>query len=138
MLTGAEWGLVYLCWIIALGSLLATAFTLRRFFEMRRQHQAAQGIGPSPLGFEPFRHGEAETHDFLARSVAVGVALVAAGTLGAILAGGYGVATGKYMLAVVSVWSLIGPGLGALVTHYFERGKNAPRDAERGQENRTD
>ena len=109
--------------------------------EIRRLNiQAAQGIGPSPLGFEPFRHGEAETHDFLARSVAVGVALVAAGTLGAILAGGYGVATGKVdsLGGCFGVEFLIGPGLGALVTHYFERGKNAPRDAERGQENRTD
>jgi hypothetical protein len=30
-------GLVYLCWVIAFGSAVATGFTLRRLFEMRRK-----------------------------------------------------------------------------------------------------
>jgi hypothetical protein len=39
-----EWGLVYLCWTIAVGSFVATGFTLRRFFELRRERPGAQVV----------------------------------------------------------------------------------------------
>jgi hypothetical protein len=35
-------GLVYLCWVIVFGSFVATGFTLRRLFKMRRNRLAAQ------------------------------------------------------------------------------------------------
>jgi len=38
--------LVYLCWVIAFGSAVATGFTLRRFIEMRRKRLAAQAEQP--------------------------------------------------------------------------------------------
>jgi hypothetical protein len=44
MLTDWQWGLVYLCWIIAAGSVVAGAFTLVGLFEHRRQRM--QGKDP--------------------------------------------------------------------------------------------
>jgi hypothetical protein len=37
MLTEMGWGLVYLCLVITVGSLVAAGFTLRRLFEHRRE-----------------------------------------------------------------------------------------------------
>ncbi len=41
-MTEWEWGLVYLCWVIAAGSLVATGFTLRRLIEHRRERLHAK------------------------------------------------------------------------------------------------
>jgi len=62
--------------------------------------------------FEGVQEIEAKTRDFLAR-------LIASATIaGVLVAGGYGLVTGKYM-AVIGVWSVAGPIVGALVAYYF-------------------
>ena len=62
--------------------------------------------------FDGVQEVEAKTRDFLAR-------LIASATVGGVLvAGSYGLITGNYM-AVVAVWSVAGPIIGALVTYYF-------------------
>jgi len=77
----------------------------------------------SDYGRKPFQpaigrdyHGvqevEAKTRGFLAT-------LFASTTVAAVVAaGGYGLITGNYM-AIIGVWSVAGPIIGAMVTHYF-------------------
>ena len=60
---------------------------------------------------------EARTRDFLARLIALAT-VAAVGT-----AGLYGLATGSYM-AVIGVWSVAGPIIGALVAYYFGPQRN--------------
>jgi hypothetical protein len=60
---------------------------------------------------------EAKTRDFLARLLA---SVAAAGVLAT---GGYGLITGNYV-AVVGVWSVAGPIIGALVAYYFGPQRN--------------
>jgi hypothetical protein len=55
---------------------------------------------------------EAKTRGFLARFIAWTAAIGVAAT------GGYGLVTGNYM-AVIAVWAVAGPIIGAVVSHYF-------------------
>jgi hypothetical protein len=45
ILTDFGWGLVYLCFVIAVGSVVAGGFTLRRLFEHRRLRMQAKSRG---------------------------------------------------------------------------------------------
>src|ERR1700733_2747938 len=60
---------------------------------------------------------EAKTRSFLARVFTVSTATVVAVT------GGYGLITGNY-LAVITVWAIAGPIIGAVVSHYFGPQRN--------------
>jgi hypothetical protein len=60
---------------------------------------------------------EAKTRGFLARVFAVSTVTVVAVT------GGYGLMTGNY-LAVITVWAIAGPIIGAIVSHYFGPQRN--------------
>jgi hypothetical protein len=60
---------------------------------------------------------EAKTRGFLARVFAVTTVSVVAVT------GGYGLITGNYM-AVITVWAIAGPIVGAIVSHYFGPQRN--------------
>lgn len=42
MLTPLGLGLFFLCWVIGIGSFVATGFTLHRLFEMRRVRRSQQ------------------------------------------------------------------------------------------------
>jgi hypothetical protein len=55
---------------------------------------------------------EAKTRDFLARFIAFGSGLTVAVT------GIYGLVTGNYT-AVIAVWAVAGPIIGAVVAYYF-------------------
>ena len=63
------------------------------------------------------QEGEAKTRGFLARLLASTIAIVV------LAAGGWGLITGNYM-AVIGVWSVAGPIVGALVTYYFGPQRN--------------
>lgn len=55
---------------------------------------------------------EAKTRSFLARLLASAI------VIGVLVAGGYGLVIGNYT-AVIGVWSVAGPIIGALVAYYF-------------------
>jgi hypothetical protein len=55
---------------------------------------------------------EARTRGFLARTVAL------AAVSGVAVTGGYGLMVGNFM-AVITVWAIAGPIIGAVVAHYF-------------------
>ncbi len=60
---------------------------------------------------------EAQTRGFLARFIALAAATSIAVT------GIYGLVTGRYM-AVITVWAIAGPIIGAVVSHYFGPQRN--------------
>jgi hypothetical protein len=60
---------------------------------------------------------EAKTRGFLARLIALTAAA------GLVVAGGYSLITGNYM-AVITVWAIAGPIIGAIVSHYFGPQRN--------------
>ena len=62
--------------------------------------------------FDGVQEEDAKTRGFLARLFA------SATVIGVLAAGGYGLFTGNYM-AVIGVWSVAGPIIGALMTYYF-------------------
>jgi len=78
-----------------------------------RSGQKAKPFQPA-IGreFEGVQEIEAKTRDFLARLIA------SASIVGVLATGGYGLMTGNYR-AVIGVWSVAGPIIGALVTYYF-------------------
>jgi hypothetical protein len=60
---------------------------------------------------------EAKTRGYLARLLA------SSAVIGVLVTGGYGLITGNYT-AVIAAWSVAGPIIGALVTHYFGPQRN--------------
>jgi hypothetical protein len=67
--------------------------------------------------FEGVQEVDAKTRAFLAR-------LIGSTTVAGVLAtGGYGLITGNYT-AVIGVWSVAGPIIGALMAHYFGPQRN--------------
>jgi hypothetical protein len=60
---------------------------------------------------------EAKTRGFLARQIAL------AAVAGIAITGGYGLISGNYM-AVITVWAIAGPIIGAIVSHYFGPGRS--------------
>jgi hypothetical protein len=67
--------------------------------------------------FDGVQEVEAKTRSFLARLLA------SATVIGVLVAGGYGLITGNYT-AVIGVWSVAGPIIGALVAYYFGPQRN--------------
>ena len=67
--------------------------------------------------YGPVEEVEARTRGFLARLIA----LTAAGAVA--VAGGYSLITGNFM-AVITVWAIAGPIIGAIVSHYFGPQRN--------------
>lgn len=78
----------------------------------QRRYQPAIGSA-----FDGVRDVEARTRDFLARLIACATVVAIGG------AGFYGLIAGNYM-AVVGVWTVVGPILGALVAYYFGPQRN--------------
>ena len=83
---------------------------------------------PSRHGRKPFQPAigtdfgrveevEARTRGFLARVFAVATGA----TLG--VTGGYGILTGNY-IAVMAVWAIVGPFIGAMMSYYFGPQRN--------------
>jgi len=67
--------------------------------------------------FDGVQEVEAKTRGFLARVIASST------VVGVVVAGGYGLITGRYM-AVTVVWSVAGPFIGAIATYYFGPQRN--------------
>ena len=67
--------------------------------------------------FEGVEEIEAKTRAYLAKLIA------SAPSIATFLAGGYGLVAGNFM-PVTAVWSVAGPIIGALVTHYFGPQRN--------------
>jgi hypothetical protein len=80
----------------------------------RRQKPFQPAIGAE---FDGVQEVEAKTRSFLARLLA------SATVIGVLVAGGYGLITGNYT-AVIGVWSVAGPIIGALVAYYFGPQRN--------------
>ena len=70
-------------------------------------------MGVSPPGQSPARSSRARKP-----FQPIGRSIVSATIVGVLAAGGYGLITGSY-IAVIGVWSVAGPIIGALVTYYF-------------------
>jgi hypothetical protein len=60
---------------------------------------------------------DAKTRGFLARLIALTAAS------GVAIAGGYGLITGNYT-AVITIWAIAGPIIGAIVSYYFGPRRN--------------
>ena len=86
-----------------------------------RKSRSGQGTKPfqPAIGtdFGKVEEAEAKTRGFLTRFIAW-----AAGT-GVAVTGGYGLITGNYT-AVIVVWAVAGPIIGAVVSHYFGPQRN--------------
>jgi hypothetical protein len=67
--------------------------------------------------FGTIREVEAKTRGFLARVIASTAAM------GIVATGAYGLVTSNYT-AVITVWAIAGPIIGALVSHYFGPQRN--------------
>jgi hypothetical protein len=67
--------------------------------------------------FDGVQEREAKDRSFLVRLIA------SATVVGVLVAGGYGLITGNYT-AVIGVWSVAGPIIGALVAYYFGPQRN--------------
>ena len=77
-----------------------------------RSSRAKKPFQPIGREFDGVREVDAKTRAFLARSI------VSTTIVGVLAAGGYGLVAGSYM-AVIGVWSVAGPIIGALMTYYF-------------------
>jgi hypothetical protein len=81
--------------------------------EPRRSGQKKKPFQPAiGTDFGTVEEVEAKTRGFLARLIALTAAA------GIVVTGGYGLITGNYM-AVITVWAIAGPIIGAIVAHYF-------------------
>jgi hypothetical protein len=84
----------------------------------RRSGQRKKPFQPAPgTDYGAVEDLEAKTRGFLARLFAVTAVVVVAVT------GGYGLVTGNY-IAVLEVWAIAGPIIGAMVNHYFGPPRN--------------
>lgn len=87
----------------------------------KKSHRSSRKERPFQLAigsdFGKVEEVEAQTRGFLVRVIAL------TAVTGVAVSGGYGLITGNYM-AVITVWAIAGPIIGAVVSYYFGPHRN--------------